>query len=77
MKKFNWRWLLVGVSILVMLFVGRFTKGIDIAGGVEFMYKIDFSKYKEIYKDKLEYANVTQTAKNIIEQNIRRRVNGL
>jgi preprotein translocase subunit SecD len=41
------------------------------------MYKIDFSKYKEIYKDDLEYTNITQTAKNIIEQNIRRRVNGL
>lgn len=41
------------------------------------MYKIDFSKYKEIYKDELEYANVSQQAKNVIEQNIRKRVNGL
>lgn len=68
---------MVGVSIIIMLFVGKFTKGIDVAWGVEFMYKIDFTKYKEIYKDNTEYANITQTAKNIIEQNIRRRVNGL
>jgi protein-export membrane protein SecD len=77
MKKRNWRWLAVIAALLVVLFVGRFTKGIDIAWWVEFIYKIDFSKYKEIYKTETEYATVTQQAKNIIEANIRKRVNGL
>lgn len=77
MKKWNRRWLIVLLGLIIMLFVGRFTKGIDIAGGVEFIYKIDFSKYKEIYKSPSEFASVTQQAKNIIEANIRKRVNAL
>ncbi|MFA7284742.1 MAG: SecD/SecF family protein translocase subunit [Candidatus Absconditabacterales bacterium] len=75
--KRNWRWVTVIVAIFVVLFVGKFTKGIDVAGGVEFVYKIDFTKYKEIYTNATEYSTVTQRAKQIIEANIRKRVNGL
>jgi hypothetical protein len=39
------------------------------------MYKIDFSKYQEIYKDALQLNTATQEAKNIIVANIRKRVN--
>ncbi len=75
--KRNWRWVTVVVGILIVLFIGKFTKGIDIAWGVEFIYKIDFAKYKEIYTNPNEYATVTQKAKQIIESNIRKRVNAL
>lgn len=75
--KWNLRWLLVLASLLIVLFVGKFTKGIDIAWWVEFMYKIDFSKYQEIYKDALQLNTATQEAKNIIVANIRKRVNWL
>lgn len=73
----HWRWILIWLSLIVVAFVGRFTKGIDIAGWVEFIYKIDFSKYREIYTKDTEFATVTQQAKNIIISNIRKRVNGL
>ncbi|HNG97447.1 MAG TPA: hypothetical protein PLW93_04215, partial [Candidatus Absconditabacterales bacterium] len=75
--KQHWRWIVVALSVLIMLFVGKFTKGIDIAGGVEFLYKIDFSKYRELYTNQTEFADVTQRAKDIIIANIRKRVNGL
>lgn len=77
MKNRNWRWLAIGIWLLIILFVWRFTKGIDIAGGVEFVYKIDFTKYKELYKSETDLMAATQKAKLIIESNIRKRVNGL
>lgn len=77
MKNRNWRWIAVGIWLLIVLFVGRFSKGIDIAWGVEFVYKIDFTKYRELYKTENEFLTVTQKAKQIIEGNIRKRVNAL
>lgn len=77
MMKQHWRWIVVALSVLIMLFVWKFTKGIDIAWWVEFLYKIDFSKYRELYTNQTEFADVTQRAKDIIIANIRKRVNGL
>jgi preprotein translocase subunit SecD len=76
-RKLNWRRLLVIVSFIIVISVGKFTKGIDIAGGVEFVYKIDFSKYKELYSTTAELTTAKQQAKQIIEANIRKRVNAL
>ncbi len=76
-RKFDWRRLLVIVSFIIVISVGKFTKGIDIAGGVEFVYKIDFSKYKELYANAAELTTAKLQAKQIIETNIRKRVNAL
>ncbi len=57
--------------------LSSFKKGMDIAGGVRLMYKIDLSKYKEIYPNATEYAEVTKNIKNIILQNIDGRISKL
>jgi protein-export membrane protein SecD len=55
----------------------QFKKGMDIAGGVRLSYKIDLSKYKEVYVNPQEFAQVTKWVKEIILQNIDGRISKL
>ncbi|MEF2175876.1 MAG: protein translocase subunit SecD [Candidatus Absconditabacteria bacterium] len=54
-----------------------FKKGLDIAGGVRLTYKVDFSKYKETYKDEFEYNKMKNQAVDIILANIDGRISKL
>lgn len=65
------------VSLWLVIFGAPFKKGIDIAGGVELTYQIDFSKYREAYRTDGEYTTAVQSAKNIIKNNITKRVNSM
>ncbi len=55
----------------------HFRKGMDVAWGVRLTYKIDFSKYKEVYPDQQQFAEVTRGVKDIILQNIDKRISTL
>jgi hypothetical protein len=49
----------------------------DVAGGVELTYQIDFSKYHAIYPKDADYNVAVQSAKNIIKNNLTKRVNSM
>ena len=49
----------------------------DIAGGIRLTYKIDLSKYQEAYGDGAQFAQVTQSVKDIILTNIDNRISKL
>ena len=49
----------------------------DIAGGVKLTYKIDFSKYNQIYTNKAELDAAKKAARDIILKNIDKRVSAL
>jgi preprotein translocase subunit SecD len=75
---------IVAMSLLSLLLVvfGNyidmpFKKGMDVAGGVELTYQIDFSKYRSIYPKDADYLAAIQSAKNIIKNNITKRVNSM
>ena len=57
--------------------VTQFSKGMDIAGGVSLTYKIDLSKYRQVYTDEQEFFQVTRGIKDIILQNIDKRISAL
>lgn len=57
--------------------ITHFRKGMDVAGWVRLHYKIDLSKYKELYPNPQEYATVTRDVQDIILQNIDTRVSKL
>jgi preprotein translocase subunit SecD len=61
----------------LILFGPDFKKGMDVAGGVELTYQIDFSKYRAAYPKDSDYITAVQNAKNIIKNNITRRVNSM
>ncbi len=55
----------------------HFRKGMDIAWWVKLTYKIDFSKYDQIYTDAAEREIAKRSAMDIILQNIDKRVSAL
>lgn len=57
--------------------ITQFRKGMDVAGGVKLSYKIDFSKYDEIYTTTSEREVAKRTAVNIIIKNIDKRISWL
>lgn len=57
--------------------LSHFKKGMDVAGGVRLSYKIDLSKYKEVYTNAQQFAQVTRGVKDIILQNIDTRISKL
>lgn len=58
--------------------VSHFKKGLDLAGWVRLTYKIDFSKYEQLYsKDETQLMQVKKTAQDIILQNIDKRISTL
>jgi protein-export membrane protein SecD len=65
------------LSLWLILFGPDFKKGMDVAGGVELTYQIDFSKYRAAYPKDSDYITAVQNAKNIIKNNITRRVNSM
>ncbi len=65
------------LSLWLVIFGAPFKKGMDVAGGVELTYQIDFSKYRSIYPKDGEYNAAVLSAKEIIKNNITRRVNGM
>lgn len=68
-----------GKSHTILTFKGlsHFKKGLDIAGGVRLTYKIDFSKYEEVYTNETELLQVKKTAQDIILKNIDSRISKL
>lgn len=54
-----------------------FRKGMDIAWWVRLNYKIDLTKYKQLYTNQQEYTLITRNVKDIILQNIDTRISGL
>jgi len=57
--------------------INHFSKGMDIAWGVRLTYKIDLSKYAQVYTNEQEYFQVTKGVEDIILQNIDKRVSAL
>lgn len=55
----------------------QFRKGLDIAGGVQLTYKIDFSKYDQIYTNITEREAAKKSAIEIITKNIDKRISAL
>lgn len=55
----------------------HFRKGMDIAGGVKLSYKIDFSKYDQIYTNVAERDTAKKNALDIILKNIDKRISAL
>lgn len=54
----------------------HFRKGLDISGGTKLVYKIDYSKYKELYSD-AEFLAVKKNIEQVILKNIDSRISGL
>lgn len=58
--------------------ITHFKRGLDLAWGVRLTYKIDFSKYEQLYsKDESQLMQVKKTAQDIILQNIDKRISTL
>lgn len=57
--------------------VNYFRKWLDISGWSRLVYQIDYSKYKEIYRDPAELVIVKQNVEDIILKNIDRRISAL
>ncbi len=63
--------------IITPNWINHFSKGMDIAWWVRLTYKIDLSKYAQVYTNQQEYAQVTKWVEDIILQNIDKRVSAL
>ena len=77
------------ISLAILFFTGTsltdlrvdginyFRKGLDVAGGVRLTYKVDMSKYREIYTNEQEFQAMRQRVLNIITKNIDNRISKL
>lgn len=63
--------------ILTTNWIDHFSKWMDIAWWVSLTYKIDLSKYQQVYTDEMEFNNVVRWVKDIILQNIDKRISAL
>ncbi|MCS6983107.1 MAG: protein translocase subunit SecD [Candidatus Absconditabacterales bacterium] len=88
-----WIGIVLLISIFSIFFLGRnpqtgafrltldglsqFRLGMDIAGGVELMYKLDFSEYRSIYRDLASFQQIRQQTISIIQNTVENRVNAL
>lgn len=63
--------------VLALDGITQFRKGLDVAGGIKLTYKVDYSKYKEIYKDTVEFNRVKSSIEGIILKNIDSRISKL
>ncbi len=57
--------------------VSHFRKWLDISGWSRLVYQIDYSKYRELYRDPAELVLVKQNVETIILKNIDRRISAL
>lgn len=62
--------------ILTLEGITHFRKGLDISGGTKLVYKIDYSKYKELYSEN-EFLSVKKNIEQVILKNIDSRISGL
>ena len=62
--------------ILTTKGITHFRKGLDISGGTKLVYKIDYSKYKELYSAN-EFLQVKKNIEQVILKNIDSRISGL
>lgn len=69
-KTFKRDWILTTKGIT------HFRKGLDISGGTKLVYKIDYSKYKELYSAN-EFLEVKKNIEQVILKNIDSRISGL
>lgn len=65
------------VKLFDIKWYSTFKKWLDIAGWVRLTYKVDFSKYRETYKDDFEYNQMKNQAVEIILTNIDWRISKL
>jgi len=75
--KFRTIAVIVLLSLAMIIFGPDFKKGIDVAGWVELTYQIDFSKYREAYRNDTDFNTAVQNAKQIIKTNLSKRVNSM
>ncbi len=71
---------LVFLSVMIILFQGGFTswrQGLDLAGGVRLLYLMDFSQYKQNYKNETQFNQQKNRVVNIVEKNIDSRISKL
>ncbi len=67
-------------SIFIIIFKGWFTQrrqGLDLAGGVRLLYLMDFSQYKQNYKDQNQFIQQRNKVIDIVEKNIDARISKL
>ncbi|UFX83273.1 protein translocase subunit SecD [Candidatus Absconditicoccus praedator] len=57
--------------------IAHFKKGLDVAGGVRLTYRIDYSRYEQIYQDEQRLEEVKSNVESIILQNIDDRISAL
>ena len=72
-------WIVV-FSIGVILYKWWFThwtQGLDLAGGVRLLYLMDFSQYKQNFKNEAEFNQQRNQVVNIVEKNIDSRISKL
>lgn len=62
--------------ILTTKGITHFRKGLDISGGTKLVYKIDYSKYKQLYGAN-EFLQVKKNIEQVILKNIDSRISGL
>lgn len=62
--------------ILTTKGINHFRKGLDISGGTKLVYKIDYTKYEEIYSAS-EFAEVKKSIEEVILKNIDSRISTL
>jgi protein-export membrane protein SecD len=85
-----WYYVIVLIfSLIILFFTGTsltdfkingityFRKGLDIAWWVRLTYKVDMSKYREIYSNEQEFQTIRKRALNIITKNIDNRISKL
>jgi len=54
-----------------------FKKGLDVAGWTRLVYTIDYSQYKEVYKDPAQFQEIKRNIETIIKRNIDSRIDKL
>ena len=57
--------------------ISQFRKGLDVAGGVRLTYKVDMSKYREVYTNEQEFFAMRNRVLNVITKNIDTRISKL
>lgn len=55
----------------------HFRKGLDISGGTKLVYKIDYTQYKDLYPNELDFLEAKQLIEDVIIKNIDGRISKL
>ncbi len=57
--------------------IQHFRKGLDISGGTKLVYKIDYTQYKDLYPNELDFLEAKQLIEDVIIKNIDGRISKL